>query len=152
MDNYNHLNNCKQIVCAIRCTPESYATMTRAIDLALEYDAKLTFLHVIDVEFLTYANITHQSDVYKELLNRCEFAMLMACDRAMRRGVRQVNYLIREGDVRKQLLELVHTQGADLVVMGHPHPNSPLHLFEPGEYEDLAVHLQDEAGIQVMMM
>jgi hypothetical protein len=42
----------KHIVCAVRGRPESRTTVTRAVDLALEHQAHLTFLHMIDAEFL----------------------------------------------------------------------------------------------------
>ena len=40
------------IVCAVRGSPQSRATVTRAIDLALEHDARLTFFYAVDAEFL----------------------------------------------------------------------------------------------------
>ena len=44
----------KHIICAVRGGPESRETVTQAINLALEYEARLTFLHVLDAEFLEY--------------------------------------------------------------------------------------------------
>ena len=40
------------IVCAVRGGPKSRETVTRAIEMALERGAKLTFFHVIDAEFM----------------------------------------------------------------------------------------------------
>ena len=93
----------QHIICAVRGGPESRATVTRAIDLALGSGARLTFFHVMDAEFLGYATIAPLSVVYNELVEMGTFTMLILCDRAQRRGVAQVNCIVREGNIRKQL-------------------------------------------------
>ncbi|HSR31302.1 MAG TPA: universal stress protein, partial [Anaerolineae bacterium] len=96
----------QHIVCAVRGSPQSRATVTHAIDLALEYGARLTFFYVVDVEFQAQAAIgSPLSVIYQELTQMAKFSMLILCDRAQRRGVQRVDYLIREGNVRKQLLQ-----------------------------------------------
>ena len=112
------------IVCAVRGRLESRATVTRAVDLALEKQARLTFLHVIDAEFLEYATVAPLSVVYKELVEMTRFAMLILCDRAQRRGVSDVNYLVLEGNIRKQLRQFAIDTHADLMIVGTPstHP------------------------------
>jgi len=47
----------EHIVCAVRGSPQSRATVTRAIDLAREHDARLTFFYAVDVEFLARTTI-----------------------------------------------------------------------------------------------
>ena len=54
----------KQIICAVRGGAESRDTVSRVIQLALETGARLTFLHVMDAEFLQYATIGPLSVVY----------------------------------------------------------------------------------------
>ena len=51
----------KHILCAVRGGQESRNTVVRAIDLALEYDARLTFFHILDAEFLGAASLTSDS-------------------------------------------------------------------------------------------
>ena len=40
------------IICAVRGVPKSRETATKAINLALDQDARLTFVHVTNLEFL----------------------------------------------------------------------------------------------------
>ena len=104
----------------MRGGPESRATVTRAIDLALETGARLTFLHVLDAEFLEYATIGPLSVVYHELMEMGTFAMLILVDRAQRRGVDNVDYIVREGNIRSHLREFAIETEAEVMVMGRP--------------------------------
>jgi nucleotide-binding universal stress UspA family protein len=111
----------KHIICAVWGGPQSRNTVTRAIDLALEHDARLTFFYVADAEFQAQAAIGSPiSVVYRELVQMAEFSMLILVDRAQRRGVEDADFLIREGNVRKQLLQFASETDADLWVMGAP--------------------------------
>lgn len=109
------------IICAVRGSPQSRATVTHAIDLALEHDARLTFFYVVDIEFQKQAAIgSPVSVIYRELVQMAEFSMLILVDRAQRRGVQQVGHRIREGNVRAQLLAMAEETRADAVVIGWP--------------------------------
>jgi nucleotide-binding universal stress UspA family protein len=136
----------QHIVCAVRGSPQSRATVTHAIDLALESDAKLTFLYVVDAEFQAQAVIgSPLSVIYQELTQMAEFSMLILCDRAERRGVKRVEYLIREGDVRKQLLLFAAETRADVFVMGWPLRGPGRPIFTPDEFEAFAAELEEVA-------
>ncbi len=136
----------EHIVCAVRGSPQSRATVTRAIELALENDARLTFLYVADAEFQAQAAIgSPLSVIYQELTQMAEFSMLILCDRAERRGVKQVGFLIREGNVRKQLLEFVAETRADAFIMGWPMRGPGRPLFTPDEFESFAAELEEVA-------
>jgi nucleotide-binding universal stress UspA family protein len=136
----------KHIVCAVRGSPQSRATVTHAIDLALESNARLTFFYVADVEFLSRTTVRGPlSVVYRELIDMSEFAMLILKDRAERRGVEQVGYLIREGNVRKQLLEFAAETRADMFVMGWPLRGPGRPIFTPAEFESFAAELEEVA-------
>ena len=133
----------EHIVCAVRGSPQSRATVTRAIDLAVEHDARLTFFYVADAEFQTQAAIgSPLSVIYQELTQMAEFSMLILCDRAERRGVKQVEYLIRVGNVRKQLLQFAAETRADVFVMGWPLRGAGRPAFTPAEFESFALELR----------
>jgi nucleotide-binding universal stress UspA family protein len=136
----------EHIVCAIRGSPQSRATVTRAIDLALEHDARLTFFYVVDAEFQAQAAIgSPLSVIYQELTQMAEFSMLIVCDRAQRRGVRVVDYVVREGNVRKQLLEFAAETRADIFVMGWPMRGPGRPTFTADDFESFAVELEQVA-------
>jgi len=143
----------KHIVCPVRATRQSRETVTKAIDLALEHGAHLTFFYVVDAEFHAQAAIgSPLSVIYTELVNMSEFLMLILCDRAQRRGVSKVDYVIREGDVRKQLRQLAIETHADVLVMGRPTrgPGSP--AFKPAEFEAFVTGLEEEGNLSVVLV
>jgi hypothetical protein len=114
--------NFKNILCAVRGIPQSRTTVTRAIDLALEYEANLTFAHVNNADFLISAGptLTSLPKVKKQIQRLSEFTMTVLCDRAERRGVKKVDYVLREGQFLNQLYELLSELIPDVFVIGRP--------------------------------
>ena len=145
-------NNIDQIICAVRGGPESRTTVTRAIDLALETDAHLTFFLVLDVEFLNHATIGPLSVIYDELVEMGKFAMIILRDRARRRGVQKVDYIVREGNIRKRLRELAIETHAQVMVMGRPTRSPGTNVFKSGELDEFAAELEKVGGIQIIQI
>ena len=110
----------RHILCAVLGKPTSRRTVTQAIDLALEHNARLTFFHVINAEFLAAATpvMTPLRSVFNQLREMGEFSMLILCDRAQRRGVENVDYIIREGQVLPQIELAVREIQPDILVFG----------------------------------
>ena len=142
----------KHVACAVRGGPESRATVTKAIDLALERGAKLTFVHVMDADFLGYATIGPLSVVYQELREMGNFMMLILRDRAIRRGVQDVGYVLMEGNIRKKLRDFVRETDADVLVMGMPVRSPGSNVFKKGEIEEFAEGLRREGRLEVMLV
>jgi nucleotide-binding universal stress UspA family protein len=140
----------EHIVCAVRGSPQSRATVTRAIDLAVEHDARLTFFYAVDVEFLARTTIRGPlSVVYHELIEMSEFTMLILKDRAERRGVAQVDSIIREGDVHAQLLDLVREMQPEVLVLGWPVRGAGRPRFKPDEFKAFVAELEREGNTRV---
>lgn len=146
----NGMQRRRHIVCAVRGGPESRETVTQAINLALEHGARLTFFHVMDAEFLEYATIGPLSVVYRELEEMGKFTMLILCDRARRRGVQQVDYEVREGNIRRQLLGFARETEADLMVMGCPRRSLGRNVFRPEEFATFVAQMEEEGGFRVV--
>jgi nucleotide-binding universal stress UspA family protein len=142
----------RQIICAVRGGPESRETVTWAIALALESSAQLTLFRVLDAEFLGHATIGPLSVVYRELIEVGQFAMLILCDRAQRRGVENVDCVVREGNVRKQLREFAIETHADLLVMGRPVRSPGSNTFKPAEFDSWVAELEKEANMRVLVV
>lgn len=142
----------KHIVCAVRGRPESRATVTHAVDLALENHARLTFLHVIDAEFLEYATVAPLSVIYKELVEMARFAMLILCDRAQRRGVSDVNYIVLEGNIRKQLRQFAIDTHADVMIVGTPAPGAGKNVFKHDELIQFLVEMEQEGNLRIVQV
>lgn len=143
----------KHIICAVRGSPQSRETVTQAIDLALEHDARLTFFYVVDAEFQAQAAIgSPLSVIYQELTEMAKFSMLILVDRAQRRGVKEVKYLIREGSIRKQLLQFAAETKADVFVMGWPSRGPGRPTFAPEEFESFALELEQVAHPRLVLV
>ena len=146
-------NQIKQILCAVRGGPESRETVTYAIDMALETGARLTFFHAMDAEFLGQAAIGRTlSGIYNELHEMGKFTMLILVDRAQRRGVEQVNYIVREGNIRKQLIQIAVETKAEIMIVGRPTRSPTSNVFKVGEIEDFANELAKEGSLKVVVV
>jgi hypothetical protein len=112
----------KLVLCLVQGVPKSRTTVTKAIDLALEHDAKLTFAHINNADFLVSATpaMASLSSIYKQMRNLSEFSMLVLCDRAKRRGVKNVDALNRDGKIVPQIRSLLFELTPDILVIGRP--------------------------------
>jgi nucleotide-binding universal stress UspA family protein len=142
----------KLIVCAVRGGPESRSTVSRAIDLALEHQAHLTFLHILDAEFLEYATIGPLSLVYAEMVEMGTFAMLILCDRARRRGLECVDYQVLEGNIRKQLLKYAIDTHAEIIVMGKPTRSPGRNVFKPEEFLEFTNEMERDGKLTILQV
>jgi nucleotide-binding universal stress UspA family protein len=141
-----------QVLCAVRGGPESRETVTYAIDLAIKSGARLTFFHALDAEFLNHATIGSLSTVYQELVEMGKFTMLILCDRAQRRGVAEVNYAVREGNVRKQLRQAAIETNAEVMVMGRPTRGPTQNFFKSDEMERFAAELEEQGNLRLILI
>lgn len=144
--------NIKWVICAVRGTPESKKTATRAIDLAVVHQARLTFFLVIDAEFLgkSMPSFRPVQIVYEQLEQMAEFSMLILCDRARRRGVDQVDYIIRRGNIPKQLQKMAVETDADVMVIGRAIRRRGRRVFEPEEFDRFVSELEEQGQIKVI--
>lgn len=140
----------RHMICAVRGGPESRETVTHAIGLALDSGARLTFFHVLDAEFLAYATVGPLSVVYQQLVEMGTFAMLILCDRAQRRGVAQVDYVVREGNIRKQLRQFAIETRAEVMVMGRPTRSPGRNVFAPDQFAAFVAELEPESGLKII--
>ena len=140
----------RHIVCAVRGRPESRATVSHAIELALQTGAKLTFLHILDAEFLKHTVGGRLSVVYQELSSMGEFAMLILVDRALRKGVEEVDYVIREGNIQKMLYQFALETGADVFILGNPRTGSGKNIFATDEFNRFIAQLEADANLRVI--
>jgi len=140
----------KRIICAVRGGPESRDTATYAIDLALQLGARLTFFRVMDAEFLNHATIGPLRVVYAELREVAKFAMLILCDRARRRGVSKVDYVIREGNIREQLRRLAEEASDATLVVGCPIRSPGSNIFKAEEMDAFIKELERAGELKVI--
>ncbi len=141
------------ILCLVRGGKESKNTVTKAIDLALEMDARLVFFHVIDAEFLNQSMMgTRLKVVYQALYDMADFAMEILKDRAERRGVKEVETIIREGNIVKQLRQAAIETQAKLLVIGRPIRSPGSNVFHDSELLNFANELAEIGEVEVLIV
>ncbi len=142
------------IVCAVYGRPTSRKTVTCAIDLALEHKARLTFVHILDAEFLgiTAPTMIPLSAIYQQLHDLGEFSMLILCDRATRRGVEQVDYIVREGNIQRQLRQLLLELRPQILVIGRPSSPLGLQMFKSEEFERFVSEVETQTNIRTTVV
>jgi len=140
----------RHIVCAVRGGPESRATVSKAINLALEYQARLTFLHILDAEFLEYAIIGPLSVVYRELNEMATFTMLILTDRAMRRGIERVDYVLPEGNIQDELIRYVNETHAEMMIIGRPTRSPGRNVFKIDKFDEFVAELEREGDLTII--
>jgi len=144
----------KHIICAVRGGPESRETVTHAIDLALKHEARLTFFHALDAEFLGTASLSMAPvrSVYQQLHEMGEFSMLILCDRATRRGVEMVNYQVREGNIQNLLREKAIETKADVMVMGRPVRSPGSNVFTDATFDQFISEMEKDADLKMVVI
>jgi len=144
----------KHIICAVRGGQESRNTVIRAIDLAQEYDARLTFFHILDAEFLGAASLTMTPvrRVYEQLHEMGEFTMLILCDRATRRGVARVDYRVKEGNIKQLLRQLAVETHADIMVMGRPVRSPGSNVFTKPAFDEFIQAMETKTDPRIIVV
>jgi nucleotide-binding universal stress UspA family protein len=146
-------NKIRHILCAVLGTPASRTTVTQAIDLASEHNARLTFVHVINAEFLASAapTMTSLRTVYNQLRELGEFSMLILCDRANRRGVENADYILREGQILPQLRVAISEIQPDIFIIGKPlEAELATHSIPPEDIESFIDDIEKNLGVTVL--
>jgi nucleotide-binding universal stress UspA family protein len=105
------------ILCPTRGGQSSVANQQQAIALAKERAADLIFLYISDVTFLERLSSPVLIDVSHELDVMGEFLLAMAQERAKEAGI-EADIVVRQGEFRQNLLEIVKDREADTVVIG----------------------------------
>jgi nucleotide-binding universal stress UspA family protein len=131
----------QHIICAVRGGPESRETASSAVDLALKTDARLTFFHVVDPGCLDCGDIARSSAAYREYLEKAESAMRALCTQARQCGVTHVDFVLLEGDTRQELCQMAMETDAELMVLGHPNPDSKRSIFSQDEFHQFLAEL-----------
>ena len=142
----------KHVVCATRGRPVNLDAISTAIDLCLEHDAPLTFLMLLEAEFIGQVTPTMSSlrTLYQQMKEMSEFSLLVLCEEAKQLGVTQVDYIIRTGNLRKQLLEFVTQTSADVLVIARPTSGPGWSAFTPEEFADFIRELEEVGNLHII--
>ncbi len=131
-----------KILCATRGGEASYRTQDATIALAKERGDEILFLYVVDIEFLQKTARAVRPDVVTaEMEKMGEFLLAMAQERAQKRGV-AANYVLRYGNLRRELTGAARELDVTMVVLGKPTGNES--AFALADLESFAAKIESE--------
>ena len=110
----------KTILFPTRGGQTSYPNQDAVIALAKEWNARLIFLYVSNVNFLEKLGyVRHTSVVQNELEDMGEFLLAMACERAEKAGWK-AEAVVRQGAFLEAVNEVIYEYQVDTFVVGAP--------------------------------
>jgi nucleotide-binding universal stress UspA family protein len=143
------------IVCAARGGQHIQPSVKRAIELACESNARLTFLYILDIEFMKHTSLGRTSLIFDALDKMGEFMMLRLCEYAAEGGCANADYAIRHGKVREEIKAYLAETRPGLLVLGRPN-HGPEHEEPPAfEHEGIvrfAEEITRETGVRVELV
>lgn len=131
------------ILCAIRAGQGSRAVQQAAIHAAQETGAPLIFLHVVDKRTIDACEESLRPFVRDELYWMGKSLLRIAGQRAHAAGLRDVELLIYEGELREELRRAVGERNAGCLLLGAPK------LDRADEWERFASQLRETTGVPV---
>lgn len=132
------------ILCATRGGEASYPAQDRAIEIAKKRNAKLVYLYVADVKFLSHFSSPIIVDVDKEMEEMGEFLLLMAKERAAKAGV-EAETVVKHGVFREALISTARETDASVIVLGEPRRETS--ILHQDILEQLVEDVTEDIGI-----
>ncbi len=120
--------------------------------MARERKARLILLYIVDAEFLGYATVARPSVILRELRRTGEFMMDILQKRINRQGVEEVNAIVRTGGVRRQIIESLRWQDANVLVIGHPVKSPGTNTFTPKSLKNFLDNVRSKTGVEVVVV
>ena len=142
----------KTIVCGVTGSLHSQKAAHEAAIMAGKAQAELIYVYVVDVSFLKGGISFMTSGSVADSLDRLGEQFLdFAEELAKAHGV-TARKILRKGPVLDELIQVVHEEKADLLVLGH----EPRTFFEKalfnGSVEDHLELLKKQTGAEVMVI
>jgi nucleotide-binding universal stress UspA family protein len=138
------------IICAIRGGPDSQVTIDKAIDLAEETALPLSFLYVVNLDFLTHTSSTRLHTISKEMHQMGEFILLAAQASAQEQGI-TAEGIVRQGDVGQEIVKLCHELSASYLVLGQPRLQREESIFTQDRLLRFVEQTEMQTGAKVIL-
>lgn len=146
------MKNVQTILCTVLGKPDSHLAVNKAINLALEHDAKLIFATVLNAEFIGKATPVMASFrvVIDQLHELGSFTLSLLCDQALKRGVKEVESIIKEGKMIPQLRALISEVHPEILVLGRPIARGrPVFSVKPDQIDDFLSEIRSLQKVHV---
>ena len=145
----------KHFVCAARGGRLIQPSVNRAIEMACEASARLTFLYILDVEFMKHTPMGRTDIMFEELDKMGEFMMMRLCEHANEHGCVSADYIIRHGKLREAIQEYLLEAQPDLLILGRPTPeqqDGAPPAFERDALKQFAEEITQNTGVAVELV
>jgi len=138
------------IVCAIRGGPMSQSTIDRSIQLAKETGQIITFIYVVNLDFLTHSSSSRTEHISSEMQEMGEFILLDAQDQAQKQGVKAEG-IIRDGSVIDQIIAYCEEAQPDYIVLGQPETSRENNLLSGDRMHEVIQRIKEAVDIEVIV-
>ena len=138
------------IVCAIRGGAASRPTIEKAIQHAIETQLPLYFLYVVNLDFLTRSSVSRTGLISKELNEMGEFILLTAQAQSEAQHI-ATKGVVRQGNVRDEIITLCHEIKADYVILGQPRGEREENVFTVEHLGTFGQRIADESGAKIIL-
>lgn len=139
------------IICSIRGGPASQSTIRHAIELAKRERCTLTFLYVVNLDFLTRTMTSRVASIQEDMRQMGELLLSLAVETAVAEGV-DAQKAVREGHVAEQIEALCREEEVDFVVVGAPLKRQETTIFTSEEVESLGNHLHASCQAELIIV
>ena len=139
------------VVCAIRGGPASQETVNIALKLAREKALPLTFLYVVNIDFLSRTASSRVQLIIEELHQMGDFILLHAQESAQAQGI-PASGVIRRGEVGEEIINLCQEIQADIVVLGRPQGQAGADVFDHQKLDVFSKMIESTSGARVMIV
>lgn len=138
------------IVCAIRGGPMSQSTIDRSIQLAKETGQTITFIYVVNLDFMTHSSSSRTEHISSELQEMGEFILLDAQDQAQKQGVKAQG-IIRDGNVVDQIVAYCKEAQPDYIVLGQPETSRENNLLSGDRMQLVIQRIKEVADVEIIV-
>jgi nucleotide-binding universal stress UspA family protein len=144
------ISNMNKILCATRGGEASRRTQDAVVAMALQEEASIVFLFVVDVEFLKLTARGVRPDVVAaEMEHMGEFLLAMACERAAAQGA-EATMCVRHGPLIEALESAAREESVDAIAFGQPAGAES--SFSLADLAKLAAQLEQDTGIKTYIL
>ena len=138
------------ILCAIRGGPSSQVTVAQAVSLAQQTELPLHFLYVVNLDFLARTTSSRTRTISEEMRQMGESILLTAEAQAEEQGIGSQT-IVRQGDVRSQIVDVCHELGVDYLVLGRPQSQEEENVFTQAQIKEFVDNLEEQTGAKVVL-
>lgn len=139
------------IVCAVRGGPASHSTIRKGIELAREEKLPLTFLYVVNLDFLARTAHSRIASLLDDMRQLGEMILLLAADTAAAQSI-EARRAVREGRVHEEIVAFCREVDADVVVVGEPLLQQRTAVFDREQVHQLRQALHEACRAQLVLV